>query len=287
MEGLLQQRDQSDLMAAKKTTKAAPASEEREFPLPIERPSAMQRVNIILYGDSGAGKTSLAGSAQECEATSPVLFIDVDSGTSTLQGKEIDVVRPRTWHDIQKIYEHLRDENVYYKAVIIDSLSEMQKKFSMGTILGEIKEGGDSYNDLGSTPVPTRQDWMKTGDQMRKLIRAFRDLAYLEDEDRRLHVIMIALEKSDEKRKVICPQLPGTLGNECGAFVDILARLSKQNIEEEDEATGETTTVTHRILLTEDYINELDIRHMAKDRSGKIGTLWDPTMADIIEAFQS
>ena len=246
----------------------------------------MQRLNVIIYGDSGAGKTQLAGSAQDCEATSPVLFIDVDSGTSTLAGKEIDVVRPRTWHDIQTIYEFLRDENAYYKCVIIDSLSEMQKKFSMGTILGEIKEGGDSYNDLGSTPVPTRQDWMKTGDQMRKLIRAFRDLAYLEDEDRRIHVIMIALEKSDEKRKVICPQLPGTLGNECGAFVDILARLSKQNIEEEQE-DGTNAMVTHRILLTEDYINDLDMRYMGKDRSSKIGTVWDPTMQDIMEAFQS
>jgi len=273
-------------MAVKKNPKAALSTQEREFPLPIERPTSMQCLNIIIYGDSGSGKTQLAGSAQDCAATSPVLFIDVDSGTSTLDGKEIDVVRPRTWHDIQTIYENLLNENTYYKSVVIDSLSEMQKKFSMGTILGEIKEGGDSYHDLGSTPVPTRQDWMKTGDQMRKLIRAFRDLAYLPDKERRMHVIMVALEKADEKRKVICPQLPGTLGNECGAFVDVLARLSRQNVEE-DNAEGVPEMVTHRILLTDDYINELDIRHMAKDRSGKIGVVWDPTMQDIMEAFQS
>jgi hypothetical protein len=273
-------------MAAKKISKAAPASGDSGCPLPIERPTVMRRLNIIIYGASGAGKTALAGSALECEATSPVLFIDVDSGTATLQGKEIDIVRPRSWKDIQKIYEFLLTENVYYKSVIIDSLSEMQKKFSMGTILGEIKEGGDSYNDLGSTPVPTRQDWMKTGDQMRKLIRAFRDLAYLEDEDRRIHVIMIALEKTDDKRKVVCPSLPGSLGNDCGAFVDVLARLSRQNVDEED-TEGNPVTATHRILLTDTYIDEEGMNYLAKDRSSKLDVIWDPTMNDIMEAFLS
>jgi hypothetical protein len=246
----------------------------------------MQCLNIILYGASGAGKTALAGSAQECEATSPVLFIDVDSGTATLQGKDIDIVRPRSWKDIQKIYEFLLTENTHYKAVIIDSLSEMQKKFSMGTILGEIKDGGDSYNDLGSTPVPTRQDWMKTGDQMRKLIRAFRDLAYNEREDGRVHVIMIALEKSDEKRKMVCPSLPGTLGTDCGAFVDVLARLSRSAVDEEDEE-GNTVSVTHRILLTDTYVDEDGISYLAKDRSSKLDVIWDPTMEDIMGAFLS
>jgi len=255
-------------------------------PLAIERPNAMQRLNIILYGASGAGKTFLAGSALECEETSPVLFIDVDSGTSTLQGKEIDIVRPRSWKDIQKIYEFLLNDNTHYKCVVIDSLSEMQKKFSMGTILGEIKEGGDTYNDLGGTPVPTRQDWMRTSDQMRKLIRAFRDLAYLKDEDRRIHVVMIALEKTDDKRKLVCPSLPGALGSDCGAFVDVLARLSRQNIDEED-SEGNTITSTHRILLTDTYVDEEGMNYLAKDRSSKLDTIWDPTMQAIVEAFQS
>jgi hypothetical protein len=269
-----------------KTKKPESQVEDTGCPLPIERPTSMKCLNIIIYGDSGAGKTALAGSAQECEATSPIMFIDVDSGTSTLQGKEIDIVRPRSWKDVQKIYEFLLNDNTHYKCVVIDSLSEMQKKFSMGTILGEIKEGSDSYNDLGSTPVPTRQDWMKTGDQMRKLIRAFRDLAYLPD-GRAVHVIMIALEKSDEKRKIVCPSLPGTLGQDCGAFVDVLARLSRQNVDEED-ADGNTVAVSHRILLTDTYINDEEMKFLAKDRSSKIGdVVWDPTMQAIVEAFQS
>jgi hypothetical protein len=274
-------------MAEKKTKKPVSRAGERpETPLPIGRPSASRHRNAILYGDSGAGKTWLMGTALECEETNPVLFIDVDSGMATLEGKEIDVMRPHSWKEIQKIYEFLLNDNTYYKCVVIDSLSEVQKKFSMGAILGEIAEGSDHYNDLGSTPVPTRQDWMKTGDQMRKLIRAFRDLAYLPDENRRVHVFMIALEKYDEKKHLVCPSLPGALGIECGAFVDLLARLSRQNAVEEGEDGLETTAI-HRYLLTDDYINEDGTRYMAKDRSGKIGSLWDPTISAIMEAYNS
>jgi len=254
------------------------------MPIRVERPQASRFLNIILYGDSGAGKTWLAGTAQECEATSPVLFIDVDSGMATLAGREIDVVRPRSWGEIQQVYDFLLHENTYYKCVVIDSLTEIQRKFSMGTILGEISKDADHYNDLGATIVPTRQDWMKTGDQMRKLIRAFRDLAYLEDEPRRVHVVMVALEKYDEKRKVICPQLSGTLGNECGAFVDVLARLSRQSVTVERD--GEEVVEVHRHLLLDDYINDIDVRHMGKDRSGRLGLfLWNPTICDIVGGF--
>jgi hypothetical protein len=259
-------------------------AERPETPFLVERPQGSRHLNIIIYGDSGAGKTWLAGTAQDCEATSPALLIDIDSGVSTLAGREIDVVRPRSWADIQKIYEFLLHDNTHYKSVIIDSLTEVQRKFSMGTILGEIKDGADHYNDLGATLVPTRQDWMRTGDQLRKLIRAFRDLAYLPDESRRVHVVMIMLEKYDEKRKVICPQLSGTLGNECGAFVDVLARLSRQLVTVERD--GEEVQEVRRHLLLDDYINDIDVRHMGKDRSGKLGLyLWDPTMCDIVEGF--
>lgn len=263
------------------------------LPVPIELPDiAGRHLNALIYGDSGAGKTLLAGTAIYCEATRPALFIDVDSGVTTLDSagildsEWIDIVRPRSWTDFQKIYEFLANDNDYYRCVVVDSLTEIQRKFSMGTILGEIGEGVDTYNDLGRSPVPTRQDWMRTGDQMRKLIRALRDLAYLPDQDRRVHVIMVALEKHEEKRKVICPALSGTLGMECGAFVDILARLSRQIVVENDES-GEPVERIRRHLLTDDWINDLDIRHMAKDRTRRLGRgMWDPTIADIMGAVQ-
>lgn len=248
--------------------------------LKIERPEASKHLNMIIYGASGAGKTMLAGTAIKCEETFPALFIDIDSGIASLDGWDIDVVRPRSWNDINDIYKAFLAGGTGYRSVIIDSLTELQKKFSMGTILGELDK--DQYNDLSVTNVPNRQDWMKSGEQMRKLIRAFRDLAYLEDEEDRVHVIMIALEKQDDERRITCPQLPGVLGPECAAYVDVLGRLSRMTVPNPD-SDGEEDTLNKRHLLLDEFENDHGIKYMAKSRMKHLGVqLWNPTICDII-----
>lgn len=248
--------------------------------LRIERPEASEHINMILYGDSGVGKTFLAGTAADCSETFPALFVDIDSGIATLEGVDIDVVRPRSWDDINKIYKAFLAGETGYRSVIIDSLTELQKKFSMGTILGELE--ADQYNDLSVANVPTRQDWMKSGEQMRKLIRAFRDLAYLETVEDRVHVIMIALEKVDLEKRFACPQLPGVLGPESAAYVDILGRLSRISVNATD-ADAEEATVLKRHLLLDDFVNDHGIKYMAKSRMSHLGVqLWEPTICDLI-----
>lgn len=247
----------------------------------IERPEASRHVNMILYGNSGVGKTQLAASAQYCEETFPALFIDIDSGSATLDGMDIDIVRPRSWADINDIYKSFLKGGTGYKSVIIDSLTECQKKFSMGTILGELEQ--DKYNDLATITVPNRQDWMKSGEQMRKLIRAFRDLAYLENHEHRVHVFMIALEKVDTEERIAHPLLPGVLGTECGAMVDVLARLSRVRSQETDADSDEEVVIMRRHLLLDDYENDHGINYMGKSRLKHLDIqLWDPVMCEIV-----
>ena len=254
-------------------------------PFMIEQPEDTEHLNMIIYGDMGVGKTYLCGTAMDFEGTTPALFIDFEGGTRTLRGRKIDVVRPKNWKDIQEIYEFFLYKNTYYKCVIIDPLTELQKKHSMGYVMGEVTDHGNSnhYSDLGKAVAPSIQDWLRSSEQMRKVIRAFRDLAYLEDKSRRVHVIMTALEKYDEKKGVVCPQLPGALGLECGAMVDILVRLSKQSIEVEDPETGDVTREIRRHLLTEDYIDDTGTKYMAKNRGDELGLqVWNPTIKKIL-----
>jgi len=101
---------------------------------------------------------------------------------------------------------------------------------------------------------------------MRRFIRAFRDLAYLPEKDRRIHVFLTALEKIDEARSVVCPSLPGLLGVEIGASVDILARYSFKQLDwEEDGTPGKTV----RHLSMKEFINDDGIKHLAKARVPK------------------
>ena len=260
------------------------------LPFDVELPENSEHLNMIIYGDTGAGKTHLCGTAMNYEATSPALFVDFEGGTKTLHGMKIDVTRPKNWKDIQAIYEYFLYDNNRYRSVIIDPLTEAQKKHSMGTILGEVNDDGNvsRYADLERAIAPTRQDWLRSGEQMRKLIRAFRELAYLDERERRVHVIMTALERYDEKKQTVCPQLPGALGLECGAMVDILVRLSRQHVDVEDPETGETKLITKRHLLTDDYVDELETKYLAKNRGNRLGLhMWEPTIEKLLSVWSS
>ncbi len=264
----------------------------KKLPFTIQQPEDTDFTNSIIYGETGAGKTHLLGTAVKCEATSPILIVDIEGGTKTLAGKKVDVVRPTSWSEIQDIYNYLRHDNHRFRSVGVDSLTELQKKYSMGTILGDLKEGESDYTDLSSTVVPTRQDWLKTGDQMRKFIRAFRALSYLVDDGESgdpIHVFMTCLEKYDEKKDLISPMFSGQLAAESGAYVDLLARLSHISVDKEVEVDGETEiqSVVKRHLLVDAHTNDDGTRYLAKNRGSKVRQIWKPTIKKIIQMGQS
>lgn len=246
---------------------------------------ASGQINAIIYGVTGAGKTRLAGSAQASQTGSPGLLINVDGGLLTISraGINMDVVEPSSWAEIQEIYMYLRHDDSKYRSVWIDSLTELQRRHSMGNILGELDPATAEYTDLGRTDSPTRADWMKTGNQMRNLIRGFRELAYMPDVKRRKHVIMTALERFDEKRALVCPQLPGTLGPECGAFVDILGRLATIQVPDPENADR---SIMRRYLLLNEYVDGEGIRYLAKNRGDRWPDgIWDPSAAQLLDGW--
>jgi hypothetical protein len=142
--------------------------------LTIRKPQdKLPYLNMMIYGDSGAGKTLLAGTAAFVQELSPVLFVDVEGGTLTLgqfdSTADIDVVRMNEWRSVQKVYNELFSGRHPYKTVVIDSLTEMQK-FAMNTVLG----AGREIDAIGY--MPEFKEWHINTEQLRRLVRAFRDL---------------------------------------------------------------------------------------------------------------
>lgn len=245
------------------------------------------RINVMLYGLTGVGKTAFLGTAQKCDLTSPALLVDVEGGTLTLSGSEIDVVRPQNFDDIQEIYNFLAYKNSYYKSVCIDTVTEVQRNLSMGSILGTLTGGDDSldYQDLAVYKPPDRYDWLGSREQMMKFIRAFRDLSKHQNPERRIHVFMAASEKVDEDEMAVCPSLPGTLGVQIGGFVDILARLSVQKVMIGEEQ--EPRDLRHMLFQTE--VGPDNLSRLAKVRKPVEvdfpSEIWNPTVEKVLQLW--
>lgn len=117
---------------------------------------------LLIYAPPGFGKTTLLGGLP-----GKTLIIDVDQGTSVLQGNEaVDIVRlDPSLSDLPQVVEMLQKKNDYDN-VCIDSLSELER--AMLTAYG--REG---KND----GAPEMQHYLKVQYKLADYCRRFRGLS--------------------------------------------------------------------------------------------------------------
>ena len=231
--------------------------------LRITSPAAEGYINMLVYGDPGVGKTRLAGSSCVVPEMSPVLLVDFEGGTLSLAGdyNTVEVVRCQSWDIVDKLYGKLYDKNPY-KTVVIDSLTETQK-FCMAEVMrGVVRKDPDRDPDIASL-----REWGKQGEQMRRLVRAFRDLP--------CNTIFTALarEETDDQTRMtkIKPGLPGQMKGEVAGYVDIVAYMYKKEVKIGTDRDIKTLILTQG---TE--------KSIAKDRSGKLPAIMEaPDMKQI------
>lgn len=231
-------------------------------------------LNLLIYGESGTGKTTLAGSADEVPAMRPVLFIDIEGGTESLRHSypNVEVVRVDSWKKMQDVYNALHGGGTGFSTVVLDSLTEIMK-FNMDHVLDERK----AKKDVSTDEPAEQRDWLKNIEQTRKFIRGFRDL--------KMHTIFTALAREDKDPKSgknkYKPSLSGKVADEAAAFLDIVLYYYIREVKE--EVDGEPQTLQKRLLLSRKTES-----HIAKDRTGKLPRIiQEPTMAEIFEYIKS
>lgn len=223
-----------------------------------------QFYNILIYGQSGTGKTTLAGSADAVPSLRPVLFVDIEGGTTSLTHSypDVETVRVTTWKEMQELYNELHRGGHGYSTIVLDSLTEIQK-FNMYNVMAEASDKRENVD----VDVPAMRDWGVSLEQTRRMVRGFRDL--------QMNTIFTALSKEDKNARTgktsILPSLPGKLAGEVAAFLDIVVYYYVREVDEEDGK------VQKRLLLTQ-KTDEV----VAKDRSGRLPQVIEaPTMTEI------
>jgi hypothetical protein len=153
--------------------------------------------NLLIYADSGVGKTVFCGSDDD------VLFIaPEDNGTLSAKrfGSSAKKWKINKWSDIVEAYEWLYSlDTIPFNWVVLDSLTEMQE-MCMRAILDEAYE----MNPGRDPDVPQLQDWQPYFERFRRLVKAFKALP--------VNVIYTALQKEEENEdgdKVTIPMIQG------------------------------------------------------------------------------
>lgn len=207
---------------------------------------ALDGVKLLVYGQAGAGKTSLIKTLP-----SPVV-LSAEGGLLSIADADVPYIEIVSMEDLREAYKWLESsvEAKEFKSVALDSISEVAEVV-LATEKKSTKDGRAAYGEMNTV--------------MTDLIRAFRDLPGR-------HVYMSAkLEKlQDEMGKVLYgPSMPGkTLSQGLPYFFDEVLAL---RVEKDSEGNSQ------RALMCDG-----DGAWLAKDRSGKLSQWEAPDLGAII-----
>lgn len=239
------------------------------------------KMNILIYGDPGSGKTHLAGTAQDSDHMKGVWFMNIDGGMMTLAKRgDIHATDIHSVDDLEEELKKLLNNDPKYKdigTVVIDNITELQALSLEGIVRGQLK---DRMKKGGTIDDIYIDDYGKSNTQLSRVLRGFRDLP--------MHVIYIA-HKRDKMRKGTNtlessrPSLTDKLCTAVMGYMDFVWYL--YTVDETVEGTEELTTETHRYLLTQPY-NGFIAKTRGSSFAERLGmTVRDPDLSEIMDIY--
>lgn len=229
-------------------TAGANNQEATKVAINVKRTSSVHAngVKALVYGQAGAGKTTLA-------ATMPnPIIISAEGGLLSIKDSDLPFIEVKSMEELEEAYAYVTGEHgVEFESVVLDSISEIAE-----VVLSHERK---------KTKDP-RQAYGEMQDQMARIIRSFRDI-------NNKNVLMTAkLEKSQDEmgRMLYAPSMPGNkTGQALPYFFDLVLALRV-----EKDAEG----ITQRALMCDS-----DGLWSAKDRSGKLSAWEAPDMGEVVK----
>ena len=203
------------------------------------------KVTALIYGRSGTGKTTLAASIVDVDGVQPdtsrVLLLDVmEEGTDSIYERQnIDVFAVDDWADFVGVYYFLKEYDHEYKAVIIDTVTQLQ-----GLAMVEAKVRAD----LDKEDAMTKRSWGFLSSMLTPMLLNYRNLP--------MHVVFVAQDRRDESEEdyeedllpEVGPAVMPSVAKGLNAMVNVIGQTCITQTER--TKGGKLKTITsHRLRL--------------------------------------
>jgi hypothetical protein len=237
----------------------------------VELEEFTESINMLVYGDSGVGKTVLAGTAPRC------LILRAENGaiSAKRQGSTAKVWKVESWADFEAAFDWVESNPDAFDWIVIDSLTKVQQ-FALRAILDKAVADNPSRD----VDIPAIQDHQKWQLMLKRYVVMFNDLP--------VNVLWTAqaMHKEDpEGEDLVLPLILGKnydISSSICAEMNVVAYLAVRTVKVKAK-DGTTTERERRELLVRSKPP-----YFAKDRYdciGENGILIDPTMPAIIAAI--
>lgn len=184
-------------------------------------------VNMLVYGDSGVGKTVFAGSGRENGKND--LIIDIEGGTlSAARNKsKTNTIHVKDWDTLMKVVEAVEDDPDRFEWVIVDSITKLQDLI-WKKILGDATE-------KNPTRSPHKRELQEYGEAQSRLKEVVERLNG--SEANILWTALADIEIDEEGNNMKVPSVDGKKGQISAwvcAQMDVVAYLRVMNIKDKD-----------------------------------------------------